>query len=69
MRRKCLYKIFNVDEWSTGFCLLITGGMMDGETAVIEQIDGTMVSVSIGKVKFNDALVGQAGEGNICLHS
>jgi len=64
MRRKCLYKIFNADEWRAGFCLLITGGMMDGETAVVEQMDGTMVSVIIGKVKFDDALVGQEGATN-----
>lgn len=72
MRRKCQYQneyyyrksIGESDDvWYDGYCLLITGGMMSGENAVIERMDGTMLSLSIQYVKFNDALVGQDGEG------
>lgn len=70
MRRKCKYQNeYNYrqsigesnDVWYDGYCLLITGGMMNGETSVIERMDGTMISLSIQYVKFNDALVGQDG--------
>ena len=70
MRRKCQYQneysyrksIKESDDvWYDGYCLLVTGGMMQGETAVIERMDGTMISLSIQGVKFNDALVGRDG--------
>ena len=63
MRRKCLYRnSYSSNDWKRGFCLLLTGGMMSHQTAVIEKMDGSMESFEIENVKFDDDLVGRDGE-------
>jgi len=54
LRRKCNYREQYDGPWQVGHCLLITGGMMDGETAVVERTDGTMASIPIRHVQFAD---------------
>jgi len=64
MRRKCQYIVEPYARtadlvWADGYCLLITGGMMSPEKAVIERLDGTMVSRDISDVRFTDELVAE----------
>lgn len=44
------------DTWQQGWCLLVTGGMMDGPVVVVERHDGTIVDIPIRNVQFNDRL-------------
>lgn len=42
------------DTWQQGWCLLVTGGMMDGAVVVVERHDGTIIDIPIRNVQFND---------------
>ena len=42
------------DTWQQGWCLLVTGGMMDGAVVVVERQDGTIIDIPIRNVQFND---------------
>ena len=52
-RRPISYTEFNVAQ--TGYCLLITGGMMSDLVAIIERYDGTVTQLPISKIQFLDS--------------
>lgn len=53
--RSVSYKEFDV--WQQGYCLLITGGMMSEPIMIVERHDGTITTIPINKVQFNDRIL------------